>query len=124
MQLFSKNNLLAIENENTDGSPGRLILAGPDTGCADTACAMMIIPPGGGLPLHYHKMRETWFVMVSGELEMTCNDKVFTLTSGDCMFIPSHEIHGSRNRGVQEVKYLEIWTYPEVEQDFFKAESA
>lgn len=123
MQLFFKNNLLAAKNENTDGSHGRLVLAGPKTGCTNTACAMIIIPPGGGLPLHYHKMRETWFVMLSGELAMTCNDEVFTLTAGDCMFIGPYEIHGSCNCGAQDVKYLEIWTSPEVEHDFFRADS-
>ena len=119
MKLFLKDEILQVPNPTPEKPFSKVVIADAKTGCKDSACALLIIPPKSALPLHYHKARETWLFMVQGEMEETVGEKIFTLKSGDTVFIAALEIHGSVNNSEQEVRFVEAWTRPEIEPDFY-----
>lgn len=121
MKLFLKKDILQMPNPTPKKPFSKIVIADKDCGCKHTACALLIIPARSSLPLHYHKARETWLFMVAGEVEETVGAETFTLACGDCVFIPPGETHGSQNLTDTEVRFVEAWTKPEVEPDFYAA---
>lgn len=123
MKLFLKDELLRIPNTTPEKPFSKIIIADAETCCNDSACALLIIPPKSALPLHYHKARETWLFMVEGEMEETVGEETFTLKSGDTVFIAPNELHGSVNNSEHEVRFVEAWTRPQIEPDFYLPET-
>lgn len=68
------------------------------------------VPPGGGPPPHIHPNTDETFYLVSGELEILANDKVFTASAGDLIFCPKGNLHRFFNRGILPSKLLFIFT--------------
>lgn len=119
MKLFLKDEILRMPNPTPEKAFGKAVIAGCPEGCNDSACALLILPPNGEVPLHYHKTREIWLFMVDGQIEQTVDGKTYTLKSGDTMFIAPGEVHGVKNAGPAEARFVEAWTTPAVEPDFY-----
>jgi len=66
------------------------------------------VTPGGVLSLQSHeKRREEWTVL-SGTLEVTRNDEIIVLQTGETIFIPQGAKHRMANRGTEDVVVKEI----------------
>ena len=74
--------------------------------------------PGERVQYHYHKKRECFFVVISGEGTAIIEDKEITLKANDIMYIPSGEKHAIVNRTDKYFRYLEFFNYPPIDSDF------
>ena len=119
MKLFSKDEIMAMANPAPEKPFSKIIIADGGSGCNDSACALLIVPPQGSVPLHYHKSREIWLFMVSGEIEQTIDGHVHSLKTGDTLFIAPGEVHGIKNISSREARFVEAWTTPAIEPDFY-----
>lgn len=54
--------------------------------------AFHTIPEGQRVPLHEHK--DSWAILVDGQLEISLGDKQFTVGPGESWFIPEGVMHG------------------------------
>lgn len=123
MKLFSKDEIMAVANPAPDKPFNKITIADSACGCTDSACALLIVSPQGFVPPHYHKAREIWLFMVSGEIEQTINGHAYTLKAGDTLFIAPGEVHGVKNVASVEARFVEAWTTPMVEPDFYLPEN-
>lgn len=69
----------------------------------------LFIPAGVSAQEHQHPQEEVNYVL-SGRLEFTLNGVATTLTSGDCIIIPSNAVHHINNIGITDGKVISIWT--------------
>ena len=65
---------------------------------------------GASLSLQKHQHRAEHWVVVKGEAEVTCNQKVFRLIANQSTYIPIGTIHRLRNVGDQPLEIIEIQT--------------
>lgn len=123
MISFFSMELLAIPNPAPEKSFGKVMLNSENIGCKTTAGALLIVPPHGFVPMHYHKSREVWLFMLSGEVKQIIGAKSFMLKPGDFVFIAPNAAHGSKNGATEEARFVEIWTTPEIDPDFYLVDS-
>ena len=119
MKLFLKSEIMDMPNPTPEKPFSKIIIANNVCRCKNSACALLILPSQGSIPAHYHKSREIWLFMLSGEIEQTVDGQIYVLKAGDTMFIAASEIHGVKNIGPQEARFVEVWTTPEVEPAFY-----
>lgn len=119
MLSFLKSELLEMPNPTPEKSFGKVVVTGENTGCVDTACALLIVPKGGFVPKHYHKSREVWLFMLKGEVNQTVGDASRALAAGDLVFIEPNAVHGTENTGAEEARFVEVWTTPAIDPDFY-----
>jgi quercetin dioxygenase-like cupin family protein len=81
-----------------------------------------LLPPGTGVPYHYHERRESILIAVSGEAVEIVEGEETPVRAGDVLFIPAGERHRLVNRSAGEFRYLEFFTCPPVGADFLPAE--
>jgi len=66
------------------------------------------VKPGASLSLQLHHHRSEHWVVVQGEAEVTCDDKVFTLMQNQSTFIPAKSKHRLVNRTEQTIEIIEV----------------
>src|SRR6516225_10220321 len=70
-----------------DVALGSILLSGEDTGGA--YCLLDLkVAPGKGVPRHTHTREDEALFVLSGELEATVGDKLFTLRAGETIIAP------------------------------------
>lgn len=119
MKLFVKDEIMGMANPAPEKPFSKITIADGNCGCKDSACALLIVPPQGSVPLHHHETREIWLFMIDGEIEQTVGEHVHSLKTGDMLFIAPGEVHGVKNISNKEARFVEAWTRPEVEPDFY-----
>ena len=62
-------------------------------------------PDGGQVPWHQQEQTEIYFV-IEGTAEMCLGDEVATLSSGQCVHIPSGVFHQITNQGATPLKLM------------------
>ena len=88
---------------------GSVCLSGADTGGA--FCLLEIsLAPGMAVPRHTHTREDESYYVLSGELEVIVEDKVFVLRGGDSLIAPRDIPHQVRNSGSTENHYLLIFS--------------
>ena len=88
-----------------DVALGSILLSGEDTGGA--FCLLdMRVAPGKGVPRHTHTREDESLFVLSGELEATVGDEIFTLTPGETLIAPRNIPHQLRNSGNVPNHYL------------------
>jgi len=88
---------------------GSVCLSGADTGGA--FCLLEIsLAPGMAVPRHTHTREDESYYVLSGELEVIVEDKVFVLRGGDSLIAPRDIPHQIRNSGSTENHYLLIFS--------------
>ena len=88
---------------------GSVCLSGADTGGA--FCLLEIsLAPGMAVPRHTHTREDESYYVLSGELEVIVEDKVFVLRVGDSLIAPRDIPHQVRNSGSTENHYLLIFS--------------
>jgi quercetin dioxygenase-like cupin family protein len=81
-----------------------------------------LLVPGGHVPYHYHKDRESILIPLSGEAVEIVEEKETVVRPGDILLIPSGEKHATANRSDRDFRYVEFFTCPPLEADFIKVD--
>lgn len=68
----------------------------------------ILVRPGASLSLQKHAHRAEHWVVVSGEAEITCGDKLFRLGANQSTYIPQGEMHRLANPGAQPLEIIEV----------------
>ena len=79
----------------------------------------MLVPPGGGPPLHRHDFEEA-FVVLDGEIELTFRGETQRAGTGSVVNIPANAPHKFRNTSDRPAHLLCLCT-PPGQEDFFLA---
>lgn len=66
------------------------------------------VKPGSQISLQKHCHRAEHWVVVRGTAEVTCGDKVITLTENESTFIPLGTVHRLRNPGRMPLEIVEV----------------
>ena len=104
-----------------DVALGSILLSGKDTGGA--YCLLDLrVAPGKGVPRHTHTREDEALFVLSGELEATVGDKIFTLRAGETLIAPRNMPHQLRNPGNVANHYLIVFS-PSGFEEFLKATS-
>ena len=104
-----------------DVALGSILLSGEDTGGA--YCLLdMRVAPGKGVPRHTHTCEDEALFVLSGELEATVGDEVFTLKVGHTLMAPRNIPHQLRNSGETANHYLIMFS-PAGFEGFLRATS-
>ena len=104
-----------------DVALGSILLSGEDTGGA--YCLLdMRVAPGKGVPRHTHTREDEALFVLSGELEATVGDEIFTLRAGETLIAPRNIPHELRNSSNGSNHYLIMFS-PAGFEEFLKATS-
>jgi quercetin dioxygenase-like cupin family protein len=104
-----------------DVALGSILLSREDTGGA--YCLLdMRVAPGKGVPRHTHTREDEALFVLSGELEATVGDEIFTLRAGQTLIAPRNIPHRLRNSGNVPNHYLIMFS-PAGFEEFLKATS-
>jgi quercetin dioxygenase-like cupin family protein len=104
-----------------DVALGSILLSGEDTGGA--YCVLDLrVASGKGVPRHTHTREDEALFVLSGELEATVGDEVFTLTAGETLVAPRNIPHQLRNSGNVPNHYLIMFS-PSGFEGFLRATS-
>lgn len=69
-----------------------------------------VVAPGGVLSLQSHVHRAEHWVVVTGEAEVTIDNQVQTLASGQSAYVPKGAIHRLANHGLKPLVLIEVQT--------------
>jgi quercetin dioxygenase-like cupin family protein len=118
-----KRTLLAINADGPEvrhvsvvGDTYTLLITGRDTG--GRYCLIdMLVPTGGGPPLHRHDFEEM-FSVLEGEIELTFRGEKLLAKAGTTVNIPSNAPHFFRNVGERPARLLCVCS-PAGQEEFF-----
>jgi quercetin dioxygenase-like cupin family protein len=80
----------------------------------------MRVAPGKGVPRHTHTREDEALFVLSGELEATVGDEIFTLRTGETLVAPRNIPHQLRNSGNVPNHYLIMFS-PAGFEEFLEA---
>ena len=109
MEIFKTDAFMQMVNP-TPGEIYRLDLLTPEKGAKALGGFLVIIPPGGEMPYHYHEKRESLLVLIQGEAIETVEGKVYHVKSGHILFIRAGEKHKIANPSDKDLQYIEFFT--------------
>jgi mannose-1-phosphate guanylyltransferase / mannose-6-phosphate isomerase len=66
------------------------------------------VKPGASLSLQKHHHRAEHWIVVKGTAEVTCGDKVMTMTENQSTYIPLGEVHRLVNPGAIDLEIIEV----------------
>ena len=66
------------------------------------------VPVGKSARLHAHETMDEIFIVVSGFVRFTIQEKTEELSKGDAVFVQRKEVHGMKNIGEEDVEYVVI----------------
>ena len=87
-------------------------LCHPGMGAAETAIWQQWIEPGGFIPLHYHEVEEV-LLITAGEIELTLEDQVSTVSAPATVIVPARQLHALRPAGESQVELLAFFPVAE-----------
>ncbi len=90
---------------STAGDIYTILAHGEDTGGQFTTVEV-IVPPGGGPPLHTHAREDEFFVVLEGEVTFTVAGRALLARPGDSVFGPRGIPHRFENSGKGPVRML------------------
>jgi quercetin dioxygenase-like cupin family protein len=85
-----------------------VLLRGEETG-GRLSVTDIVVPPGGGPPLHTHDFDEA-FYMLEGELVFQVEDALHTKGPGELSFAPRNVAHALANHGEVPARYVLVCT--------------
>ena len=100
------------------GGAYTVLLTGTQTG-GRYSLIDMLVPPGGGPPLHRHDFEEM-FAVLDGEIELTFRGETHRAASGSVVNIPANAPHKFRNTSDRPAHLLCLCA-PPGQEDFFLA---
>jgi quercetin dioxygenase-like cupin family protein len=99
------------------GGTYTILLTGNDTD-GRYCLISMIIPPGGGPPLHRHDFEES-FTILEGEIEATFRGQKSVVRAGETVNIPANAPHSFVNSSGKTIKLLCICS-PAGQDEYFQ----
>ena len=117
MRLFDVDEYIHFKNPKPESIYRIEILNGEDR-AKDLGGLFGVLPPGGQVPYHYHKNRDSVLIAVSGEAVETVEGKETPFKAGQVIYIPPGEKHKMVNKSNREFRYLEFFTCPPALADF------
>jgi quercetin dioxygenase-like cupin family protein len=117
MKLFEVNEYIQMKNPKPESVYRTEILTGEDK-AKDLGGLFGVLPPGGQVPYHYHRNRDSVLIAISGEVLETVEGKEMPFRAGQVIYIPPGEKHMMVNRSQREFRYLEFFTRPPALADF------
>ena len=69
----------------------------------------IIVNPEGKLSLQSHQHRAEHWVVVKGEAEVTIEEDITILHSGEYIFVPLHAKHRLANNYSEDLVVIEVW---------------
>jgi len=78
------------------------------------------IPPGDGIPVHYHSSEEEFIYIGEGDGIFTFGDEQYEVTSGSMALVPRTVWHGLRNESDDMLRMVFGYT-PSGFEDYFRA---
>jgi quercetin dioxygenase-like cupin family protein len=109
--IFNKGTSMNIAKKKTspryirDGITSYLLVSEVTTGSEHITTSLVEMSPGGRQHIHSHKTEQCYYVL-EGEGLMTVGRETQRVAAGDCIFIPSNELHGLNNDGKTILKYF------------------
>jgi quercetin dioxygenase-like cupin family protein len=100
------------------GGAYTVLLSGAQTG-GRYSLIDMLVPPGGGPPLHRHDFEES-FTVLDGEIELTFRGETHRAGAGSVVNVPANAPHKFRNTSDRPAHLLCLCT-PPGQEDFFLA---
>ena len=76
-----------------------------------------LFPAGHSEKIHYHKSRMEVWVILKGEAMITLEGMEFPVEAGGSVTIPRFHRHGLRVGTTLPLQILEIWIYPQAEEE-------
>jgi quercetin dioxygenase-like cupin family protein len=119
MEIFKTEAFMQMASPTPD-EIYRTDLLTPEKGAKQLGGFLVIIPPGGEMPYHYHEKRESLIFLINGEATETVEGKAYHVKSGDILSIPAGEKHKIVNRSDKNLRYLEFFT--PLEPDFIEVQ--
>ena len=103
------------ESPDPIGYPQRAKATGADTANGYTLHEMMK-PPGEGPPVHVHPDMEEAFYVLEGEFTFTVGQEEIVAPAGSFLLVPRGVLHGFRNSGGADGRYLRLFSPAPSEQ--------
>jgi quercetin dioxygenase-like cupin family protein len=100
------------------GGTYTILMSGEQTG-GRYCLTDMLVPSGGGPPLHRHDFEEM-FTILEGDIEFTFRDQVLVAGAGSTVNIPANAPHSFKNRSDKPARLLCMCT-PSGQEEFFMA---
>ena len=85
----------------------------PDTGAKALINGFTVIPPGGGIPLHYHNVEES-VLIVDGRARVEIDGQESDAEVGDVVWVDAEVPHRFRNPS-EDTPLRIFWTYASAE---------
>lgn len=76
---------------------------------------MNTLKPGKGTPYHYHRKRESFYIVQKGRAKAILDGEEFILEPETVVLIPAGTKHGVINIGNSDYKFIEIISSPGIE---------
>jgi uncharacterized RmlC-like cupin family protein len=95
-----------LQREWLDGFVG---LSDRTSGACGLSMQLVVVPPGGAAPAHWHPLHETGVYVISGEVEVRSGVELedhLICRSGDFVFTPPGLRHTARNTSETSPAYL------------------
>ncbi len=80
----------------------------------------MVVPSGGGPPLHTHSEEESLYIL-EGEMIVKIGERTFKVGTGSFILVPKHTPHTFLVEGDGPAKLLLVFSPPGFENFFFEA---
>jgi mannose-6-phosphate isomerase-like protein (cupin superfamily) len=117
MKLFRTEDYIRMPNP-TPGAAYKPEILASEPGAKNLGGIFALIPPGTPGVYHYHQIRESILIIISGEAIETVEGKEIPVKAGDVLFIPPGEKHAIENRSNRDLRYIEFFTHPPGKVDF------
>lgn len=93
-----------VQMEGASGVRMRMLI-GQDDGAPNFAMRQFVVEPGGHTPYHHHPYEHEVYVL-QGEGIVKENDIEKPIRAGDCIFVPSDELHQFVNTGSTPLQFI------------------
>ncbi|MFQ6076482.1 MAG: cupin domain-containing protein [Candidatus Bathyarchaeia archaeon] len=90
----------------------RTDLVGAKTGAKEFGFMIVTAEPGKGMPYHYHRHRESMYLVLEGKAKAVFEGKEYILEPNSVVFIPAGMKHKTTNIGDNDYKYIEVYSSP------------
>ena len=117
MKLFKLEDFIDMKNP-TPGESYRSEILTNEHRAKDLGGMFGLLVPGGRVPYHYHKKRESIIIIISGEGIEIIEGEAFPIKAGSVLHMPAGEKHTTVNRSDKDLRYLEFFTCPPLTADF------
>ncbi len=101
---------LDVKDYNSTGTTIRWLITKEKDSALNFALRRFEVQPGGQIGMHNHQQEHEIYIL-SGEIEVITETKIYTAKANDVLYVPPNEVHGYKNNGNTTVSFLCIIPY-------------